>query len=341
MLLQFPTLAGLHLAHLATELSPGSKVATSPISFVASANSIIYAGYNPVFVDIDIETGNLSISALKLILEKHDVKTLVPVHYAGMPCDMLNIHKICKEKNIYIIEDAAHAFGASYDSGEKVGSCKYSDMAVFSFHPVKSITTGEGGIITTNNKSLYEKLIKLRTHGVHRNETQFQDQILSHTNGVPNPWYYEMSLLGYNYRMTDIQAALGCSQMKKIDKFMNKRKKIAKKYDRLIPKIMHIKPVGSNNRNKSGNHLYAVKIDFSKINLSRNDLMNKLRAFGIITQVHYLPIPLHVYYKNLGYTVEHLPNALNFYFQILSLPIFPKLRFYEQKKVLDSLKKLI
>ena len=233
--------AGLHLAHLAIGHPVGSHVATSPISFVASANTIIYAGHTPFFVDIDFDSGCMSVDKLIDLINQIDISTVVPVHYAGLPCDMQRIHEVCKEKNIYIIEDAAHALGASYSSGEKVGSCKYSDMTVFSFHPVKSITTGEGGMITTNNEELYDKLLKLRTHGIQRKESSFQNKMLGYTNGQPNLWYYEMDSLGYHYRLTEIQAILGYSQMKKIDMFMKKRRIVAKRYDKYLSNIKNIK----------------------------------------------------------------------------------------------------
>ncbi len=333
--------AGLHLAHLAIGHPLSSNVATSPISFVASANTIIYAGHTPFFVDIDFDSGNMSVDKLTDLINQIEISTVVPVHYAGLPCDMKRIHEVCKTKNINIIEDAAHALGASYDSGEKVGSCTYSDMTVFSFHPVKSITTGEGGMITTNNEDLYNKLLKLRTHGIQRNEFAFQNKILGYTDGQPNLWNYEMNSLGYHYRLTEIQAILGTSQMKKIERFMKKRQAIAKRYDKYFSNIKNIKKSHRSIRSISANHLYTIKIDFTKIKTSRNDLMNKLRTIGIITQVHYIPIPLHPYYKELGYNIENLPNTMNFYFHILSIPIYPKLSITKQFKVYKNLKKLL
>jgi len=333
--------AGLHLAHLAIGHPIGSNVATSPISFVASANTIIYAGHTPFFVDIDFDSGSMSVDKLTDLINQIKISTVVPVHYAGLPCDMKKIHEVCKEKNISIIEDAAHALGATYNSGEKVGSCTYSDMTVFSFHPVKSITTGEGGMITTNNENLYDKLLKLRTHGIQRKEVGFQNKVLGYSDGQPNLWYYEMDSFGYHYRLTEIQAMLGYSQMKKIDKFMKKRQVIAKRYDKYLLNIKNIKKSQSKSSSGSANHLYTIKIDFTKIKLSRNDLMNKLRTIGIVTQVHYIPIPLHPYYKQLGYDVDNLPNTMNFYFQILSIPIYPQLSIFKQFKVYKNLNKLL
>jgi len=333
--------AGLHLAHLALGQAKGSKVITSPISFVASANSIIYAGQEPIFIDVDPYTGNISVEKLQEAIGKHQIKTVVPVHYAGFPCEMEKIFKICQKESILIIEDAAHALGAAYDTGEKIGSCKYSDLTVFSFHPVKSITTGEGGIITTNNEDLYLRLIKLRTHGIAKNDQPVQNEILGLTHGKRNAWYYEMQELGFHYRLTEIQAALGVSQMRRIDSFINKRRKVAKRYNKFLKKLNNLDVLKSNENMTGAFHLYPIKIKFDKILISKNDLIQALRKLGVMSQVHYIPIPLHPYYKNLGYTVAELPNAIDFYYRILSIPIYPGLSILKQRKVIRSLTKLI
>ena len=333
--------AGLHLAHLALGQAKGSKVITSPISFVASANSIIYAGQEPIFIDIDPDTGNISVEKLQEAVGKHQIKTVVPVHYAGFPCEMEKIFTICQKESIRIIEDAAHALGAAYDTGEKIGSCKYSDLTVFSFHPVKSITTGEGGIITTNNEDLYLKLIKLRTHGIAKNDQPVQNEILGLTNRERNAWYYEMQELGFHYRLTEIQAALGVSQMRRIDRFINKRRQIAKRYNRFLKELNNLDVLKSNENMIGAFHLYPIKIKFDKITISKNDLISALKKLGIMSQVHYIPIPLHPYYKNLGYTMVELPNAIDFYYRVLSIPIYPGLSILKQRKVIRSLTKLI
>lgn len=333
--------AGLHIAHLALGHPLGAKVVTSPISFVASANSIIYAGQSPVFVDVEVNSGNLSVEKLAETLGSQNINTVVPVHYAGNPCDMKKIHELCKKQNISIIEDAAHALGSDYTTGEKIGSCKYSDLTVFSFHPVKSITTGEGGVITTNSFDLYTKLLKLRSHGIQKNDLEPSNVILGKTDGQKNLWYYEMDSIGYHYRLSEIQAALGVSQMKKIEKFMKKRRKIAIRYDRLLTEIKPIKSIKKDSRNISANHLYPIVIDFTAISRGKNDLMVELRKKGIITQVHYMPIPLHPFYQKLGYDMGQLPNALNFYFQTLSIPVYPRLSFHKQKKIIKALNSLL
>jgi perosamine synthetase len=333
--------AGLHLSHLALDVPRGSTIATSPISFVASANTALYAGLNPIFIDIDADSGNISVESFKNEIVKHDIKTLVPVHYAGAPCEMKQFYEICKREGIHIIEDAAHALGSIYRTGEKVGSCKFSDLTVFSFHPVKNITTGEGGVITTNSELLYESLLKLRSHGISKNKENFKNIRLSSTAGVINPWYYEMSTLGFHYRLTDIQASLGYSQMKKLKKFLNKRDRISKRYDKAFNKNKFITPIQISMRKYSAKHLYGIRINFNEIGISKKDLMYKLKKVGITTQVHYLPIPLHAYYQGLGYKVEKLPNAMEFYNQILSIPLYPTLSRIKQRKVIVALKTII
>lgn len=333
--------AGLHLSHLALDVPRGSTIATSPMSFVASANTALYAGLNPIFIDINVDSGNISVESFQKEITQHDIKTLIPVHYAGAPCEMNELYEICKTEGIHIIEDAAHALGSIYPTGERVGSCKFSDLTVFSFHPVKNITTGEGGVITTNSENLYKKLLQLRSHGINKDTNDYRNKEQAYTAGVINPWYYEMSTLGFHYRMTDLQAVLGYSQMKKLKKFLNKRSKIAKRYDRAFTKNKFFRPIQLGSRKESAKHLYPILIDFSKVSISKNTIINKLKKSGIITQVHYLPIPLHQYYKELGYNINNLPNTQSFYNQILSIPLFPGISRMKQQKIIRTIQKVI
>ena len=246
---------------------------------------------------------------------------------------MISINKL-RKNNLMVYEDAAHSFGAKYDRKNKVGSCKYSDMTVFSFHPVKSIAMGEGGCITTNNKEIYERLCRLRNHGIEKKRENF---LIKSKRSYP--WYYEMQELGYHYRATDIQCALGISQLKKINKFLAKRKNIAKKYDFEFGELKNAKPLQFNKRDFSSNHLYILLIDFENINRSRSEIMNNLRKLGVNTQVHYIPINHHPYYKKLKQ--KRLIQVENYYKQALSLPIFYDLKDKEQKYIIHHIKKLI
>jgi UDP-4-amino-4,6-dideoxy-N-acetyl-beta-L-altrosamine transaminase len=334
--------AGLHLAALAIKLPQGSKVITSPISFVASSNSLLYAGYKPEFLDIDPNTLNLDLDLVKSRVEQNnEIKAILPVHFAGLPCDMKRIGEIAREHNLRVIEDAAHALGAEYPNGAKVGSCAYSDMTVLSFHPVKSITTGEGGMVTTNDYDLYKSLLRLRSHGINKLDDEFQDQLLSRTAGTTNPWYYEMIELGYNYRMTEIQAVLGISQLKRLEKFMAKRFRKVSEYSALFQGINGVSFAQNCDLKKSANHILPVRIDFSNLKISRTGLMNSLRSVGVGSQVHYIPIPMQPYYKSLGYDITNIPEAVSYYEQCLSLPLFPDLSKSELKKVVRELAKLL
>lgn len=259
--------AALHGACYAAGIQNGDEVITSPMTFVASSNCILYMEATPVFADIDKETFNIDPREIrKKITEK--TKAIVPVDYAGQPCDLDQIKEIALEHNLVVIEDAAHALGgARYKGGEKVGSI--SDMTMFSFHPVKHITTGEGGIITTNNKEYYEKLIEFRSHGITRNKTKFIDN--------HGPWYYEMQFLGYNYRMTDIQAALGVSQLNKSDEFLRKRQSIVNKYNKAFVTISEINIPKQKEYNDSSWHLYVISLNLDQLSVSRKTIFEELR----------------------------------------------------------------
>lgn len=333
--------AGLHLSQIALTLDPGSKVATSPISFVSSSNSSLYAGLKPVFVDIDSSTGNIDLKTLEDLVTAQQIRCVIPVHYAGLPIDMEELNRLAKLHNFYIIEDAAHALGATYKDGSKVGCCRYSDLTVFSFHPVKTITTGEGGIITTNNIDIYNKLLRLRSHGIIRETSTTEIDFFGKTDLTNNVWFYKQIDLGYHYRLTDFQSVLGSSQLKKVNKFVKKRTLIASRYDAAFKSNNLIDIVGAKSKNHSSHHLYSVKIDFESLNLSRNELMQKLRHYGITTQVHYIPIPLQPYYQKLGYSISQIPNAMSFYLKELSIPIYPKLSKKNQQYIISTLNKII
>ena len=335
--------AGLQIALKSLDLEENSTVATSPISFVASSNSILYNNLKPYFVDIDLENGNISIEKLtELLQEGLQISAIVPVHFAGQSCNMSALKELASKYNFKIIEDAAHALGGQHEDGSKVGSCKFSDLTVFSMHPVKSITSGEGGIITTNNKEIYVKLLRLRSHGINKLDDRFVNQINSQTNGETNIWYYEMIQLGYNFRLTDIQSALALSQIKRLDRFVSKRRKIANQYFSLLKNIKHIKPlIQINEIEKSALHIFVLNIDFTKLNISRNQLMKKLRNKGIGSQVHYIPIPMQPYYRDLGFEPSDYPNAMHFYNSTLSIPIFPKLKKRNVKKICAVLKEVV
>lgn len=335
--------AGLQIALKSLNLPENSMVATSPISFVASSNSIIYNNLKPYFVDIDRENGNLSIKKLTELLENGlKISAIVPVHFAGQSCDMSALKELSKKYNFRIVEDAAHALGGQHQDSSKVGSCKFSDLTVFSMHPVKSITSGEGGIVTTNDKEIYLQLLRLRSHGINKLDDQFVNQINSQTNGETNLWYYEMIQLGYNFRLTDIQSALALSQIKRLDKFIIKRRKISYLYTKLLNDIKQIKPlIQLDEINRSALHIFVINIDFTKLKISRNQLMQKLREKGIGSQVHYIPIPMQPYYRNLGFDPSDYPNAMNFYNSTLSIPIFPKLKKRNIKKISAALHTII
>lgn len=321
--------AALHLACLATGLKSGEELITSPMTFAASANCALYCGAKPIFVDIREENGLID---ERLIEKKITSKTriVIPVHYGGLPCNLAKIHSIAKRHKLVVIEDACHALGSKY-KGTKIGDCSYSDMAVFSFHPVKHITTGEGGMITTNSKLFYEKLLILRTHGITRDPSK----LLNKSEGQ---WYYEMQDLGFNYRITDFQCALGISQLSKVKEYIGKRISLAKTYDNAFSNIKDIEviipPKGINN----AYHLYIIKVKDKK---TRLNLFNYMNRKGIYCQIHYIPVYWHPYYQKLGYKKGICPRAEEFYERIVSIPMFPSLTIIGQKKVITSIRTFV
>src|SRR5574344_2829408 len=312
--------AALHLASLVL-LNKGDKVITTPNSFVATANSILYVEAKPIFVDIK-EDGNIDLDLCEEELKKDSsIKAIYVVHFSGNLIEQEKLKYLKETYKIKILEDCAHSLGATFE-GIKAGSCENSDCSILSFHPVKHITTGEGGAVTTNSKEIYEKLLELRAHGIKR----FPDAA---------PWYYEMHSLGFNYRITDMQAALGISQLKKLDSFIKRRKEIALRYDEAFLNSV-VKPLYSFNQNSSY-HLFVVKVDFSKLNISKVELFNKMREKYIGLQLHYIPINKQPFYKNLGYGNEDTPIMNRYYDDCFSLPIYSSLSNEEQEYVIKTL----
>jgi UDP-4-amino-4,6-dideoxy-N-acetyl-beta-L-altrosamine transaminase len=330
--------AALHLAALAAGVAPGRSLITSPITFVASANAGLYAGGGVAFADIDPQTINMSPDSLKAALKTTpDVRAVIPVHFAGLPCDMPAIQSAADQAGAVVIEDAAHALGAQYPDGRRVGCCAYSLMTIFSFHPVKAIAAGEGGMITTNDERIYRKLLRLRSHGINKLDDPFEITEQAETDGVRNPWYYEMQELGFHYRITDIQCALALSQFKKLDRFIARRRNLVARYDEAFASRSNCRPAQVAGRGQSGHHLYVLRVDFNSIGLSRGRLMQELKARGIGSQVHYIPVPAQPYYRKLGHRPEDCPNAQKYYQEALSLPLYYDLEEDQQDHVIATL----
>lgn len=334
--------AALHLAAIAAGVKLGNAILTSPITFVATANAALYAGGTPLFADVDAETVNISPVEIERMLVKHpEIKVISPVHFSGLTCDMDTIKSIADKAGAVIVEDAAHALGSRYSDGSPVGNCKYSLMTVFSFHPVKSITTGEGGMITTNDEATYRKLLRLRSHGINKEADTYQQPEHAQTNGVLNAWYYEMQELGFHYRITDIQCALGVSQMNKLDAFVSRRRALAKRYDAAFAGSKLIKPAQVAGRNRSAHHLYPVRIDFTAAGTTRAVFMAELRRRGVITQVHYIPVTLQPFYQRMGCINADYSQANAYYAQALSLPLYVDLTDAQHESVIALLLELL
>jgi UDP-4-amino-4,6-dideoxy-N-acetyl-beta-L-altrosamine transaminase len=328
--------SALHIACLSLGLSNGGRLWTSPISYVASANCGLYCGASVDFVDIDADTQNISVTALeqKLVMAKRDgslPNVLVVVHMAGQSCDMTSIFELSKKYNFKIIEDASHALGGKFH-GEYIGCCKYSDITVFSLHPIKSITSGEGGLALTNSDFLAQKLRLFRNHGIDKDFRQ-RDEMVS------GAWYYEQVELGFNYRMSDIHAALGLSQLRNLDDFITRRNQIARVYDGALSGLPLKLPIVSADCYSSF-HLYIVQLDKLRAGISRQELFNTLRSMGIGVNVHYIPIHTQPYFQNLGFRRGNFPQAEDYYANALSLPIFPTLTSSQQDYIISSLVEL-
>jgi len=321
--------AALHLACLALDLGPGDLLWTSANTFAASANCARYCGAEVDFVDIDSRTYNISIPALeeKLARAKRTgrlPKVLVPVHFGGQSCDMRAIGALAARYGFRVVEDASHAVGAEYRSA-KVGSCPHSDIAVLSFHPVKLMTTGEGGMLLTNDDGLARRLRLLRTHGITRDAGEMSGE----TEG---PWYYQQIALGYNYRMTDIQAALGASQLQRLDEFLARRRELVRRYDETLKGLPLSTPI-EKAEGRSSWHLYVIQLDLEALGISRRTVFERMRAAGILVNVHYIPVHLQPYYRGLGLKKGDFPASERFYERAISLPLYFDLSESDQDRV--------
>lgn len=326
--------SALHIACMALNVQKGDLVWTSPITFVASANCALYCGADVDFVDIDPLTYNMSVKCLAEKLEIAEKagrlpKVVIPVHLAGQPCEMDKIFELSKQYGFRIIEDGSHAIGGRY-KGKPVGNCAYSDITVFSFHPVKIITTCEGGMCMTNNSELAIKLGRLRSHGITRQPSE-----MTHT--PDGPWYYQQLELGYNYRMTDVQAALGFSQMSRLDKFVSKRHSIAKRYNNLLANSEVIIPF-EHPDSYSGMHLYIIRLK-KESHISHLELFEKLRTAGILVNLHYIPVYRQPYHEQFGYIPENFPESEQYYATAISLPMYYSLSEKEQDFVVETINK--
>lgn len=316
--------SALHAACFAAGIQAGDEVITTPLTFAASSNCVLYCGGTPVFADVDPKTYNIDPEDIRRkITDK--TKAIIAVHLAGQPCDMDEIHKIAKEHDLLVIEDGAHALGSVY-KGKKIGTL--SDMTTFSFHPVKPITTGEGGMIVTDNKEFYQKMMLFRSHGITRDEN-----LMTRNDG---PWFYQQLDLGYNYRITDIQCALGCSQMKKLDRFLARRKEIVAHYNEAFADCENIVTPYQLPETESGWHLYIVQVK----NCDRRKVFETLREQGIAVNVHYIPVYMHPYYQEHGYKDVHCKNAEEVYSHIISLPLYPALTSEQQKFVIGRVREI-
>jgi UDP-4-amino-4,6-dideoxy-N-acetyl-beta-L-altrosamine transaminase len=329
--------AALHIACLALGLGPGKALWTSPNSFVASANCARYCGASVDFVDIDPRTLNMSVTALRDKLASAESKgclpaALVPVHFGGQPCEMAEIRSLCARYGVSVIEDASHALGAEY-RGVRTGNCAYADATVLSFHPVKIITSGEGGMVLTDRDDLHRALMRLRTHGITRDADQM-------TRPVDGPWYYEQTDLGYNYRMTDIHAVLGLSQFGRLEEFLARRRELASRYRALLQGLP-LKPQWQHPDCFSAWHLYAVRLDSTGSRMAHREAFAALRQRGILVNLHYIPVHLQPYYRALGFAEGDFPEAERYYREAISLPMFYGLTDTDQERVATTLREVL
>jgi len=326
--------SALHIACLAAGLGPGDLLWTSPNTFVASANCGLYCGASVDFVDIDPGSYNMSVERLREKLELAEragrlPKVVVPVHFAGQSCDMEGIARLAARYGFRVIEDASHGIGGRY-RGEAVGNCRYSDMTVFSFHPVKIVTTGEGGMVLTQSADLYERLVRLRSHGI----TSDPSRMAGESHG---PWYYQQIELGFNYRMTDLQAALGASQLTRLDEFVSRRHFLAERYGRALGGLPLTLPA-QHPDTFSSFHLYVIRLHAERIGKSRRAILEEMRARGIMAHVHYIPVHTQPYYQARGFGSGDFPEAERYYREAMTIPLFPAMTDGEQDQVVEALR---
>ena len=325
--------AGLHIAVALLGLGSGDEGITSPVTFVATPNSIAYAGAQPRFADVDANSVNLSVEAVRAAISPR-TKLLIPVHFTGRAADMPGFAELASRHDLAVIEDAAHAVGSRYWTGEPVGSCTYSDMTVFSFHPVKTITTAEGGAITTNDRELYERLKMLRSHGITRQPEYLKSEA--------KPWYYEMHELGFNYRLSDVQAALGVSQLGRLDKFIKRRREIVSLYRAELDGATNVQLLPADDDDLSCYHLFVIRIPFYRLSLDRETFMGRLRDEGIGTQVHYIPVHTQPYYKErYGFTEGQFPEAERYYREAVSIPLHPSLSNRQVRRISATIRRVL
>jgi UDP-4-amino-4,6-dideoxy-N-acetyl-beta-L-altrosamine transaminase len=330
--------SALHIACLALGVGKGDQVWTTPITFVASANCALYCGADVDFVDIDKQTYNLSADKLsqKLAHAKQNnlplPKVVIPVHFSGQPCEMEKIHALSQIYGFAIIEDASHAIGGRYKQ-RTIGNCEFSDITIFSFHPVKIVTTAEGGVATTNSAELAQKMDLLRSHGVTRD-----DALMSET--THGGWYYQQVELGFNYRMTEMQAALGVSQMTRLEQFVAKRNELAVRYDELLKGLPVVTPFQIED-SYSGRHLYVIKLELDKVTITHKQFFEQLRASGIGVNLHYIPVHTQPYYQKLGFKVGQFKEAESYYKQAISIPLFHAMTYEQQQEVVKVLTNIL
>lgn len=329
--------SALHVACLALGVGPGDVVWTTPVTFVASANCALYCGAGVDFVDIDPRSYNMSVAALRdklerAVAENRLPKVVIPVHLCGQPCEMAEIHALGQRYGFAVIEDASHAIGGRY-RGEPVGNCRYSDVTVFSFHPVKIITTAEGGMALTQRPELAQRMQLLRSHGITRDPAQMR-------RAPDGPWYYEQVTLGFNYRMTDLQAALGLSQLVRLEEYVTRRHALARAYDAALAGLPVTTP-WQHPDSYSGLHLYVVRLQLERIGRSHRDVFDALRAAGIGANLHYIPVHTQPYYQAIGFRAGQFPAAERYYAEAISLPMFPTMSDAQQAEVVAALREAL